>query len=253
MSFDVSKLSHAYITGTDLVESIATTVVCNNRTAAGPCLKCIHCSKASRKIHPDIIEVGRLENKTIIGVDQIRELKRDVYVVPNDSEQKVYIVRDADTMNLNAQNAFLQILEEPPAHAVFILCTSNPAALLPTVRSRCILLRSLNIDDSTYDKEDFEALETLANEYMQAVEGNEVKLMECMFTIDKLEKLNFYSFLTITREKLSLSLRESIKNNDPKSRKAYINAETTLLKAGEMLDLNVSTGHIAGYICANLL
>jgi len=150
MSFDSSRLSHAYITDESLANHIAMAVVCSARDAARPCKQCSHCDKASRSIHPDIIiidkdrikeldkETGREKVKPIVSVDIVRWLKRDVYVVPNDSMHKAYIVKDADTMNTSAQNAFLQMLEEPPKHAVFIICTDNPAALLQTVRSRCV-------------------------------------------------------------------------------------------------------------------
>ena len=253
MSFDSGRLSHSYITDTAFADTLAATVVCSTRTGSGPCGKCIHCDKALRGIHPDIIRVGKLENKTIIGVDQIRELKKDVYIVPNEAEQKAYVVKDADTMNINAQNAFLQILEEPPAHVVFILSTSNPAALLRTVRSRCVLLKSQYNDDPAYDNTDFDAINTIAGDFIKAISGDNVKLMECMFTIEKLDKPAFYDFLTLTRENLALTLRENIIKGKPEINKLLIKAETILLKAEEMLDLNVSTGHISGYICASLL
>ena len=159
MSFDSARLSHAYITDESFAGTIAMAVVCGARGGAcdnsnadggnaGPCESCAHCGKAARHIHPDISTIGRLDDKLIISVDQIRALRQDAYIIPNEAEQKAYIVTDADLMNINAQNAFLQILEEPPAHAVFILCTDNPAALLPTVRSRCVELKSQASDDS---------------------------------------------------------------------------------------------------------
>jgi len=255
MSFDSGRLSHSYITDSAFADSIATAVVCDARGSVRPCLKCTHCDKAARHIHPDIIEIGRLDNKTIIGIDQIRELKKDVYIVPNDAMQKAYLVRDADAMNINAQNAFLQILEEPPAHAVFILSTSNPAALLPTVRSRCVLLRSQNLDDSVYDNDnaEHETIKNIADDFLDALSGDNLKLMECMFAIDKLDKLSFYDFLTLARNNVALLLRENTDTGNQNSRKALVHAETVLSKAGEMLDLNVSAGHIAGFICAEIL
>ena len=253
MSFDAHRLSHSYITDTAFADTLATAVVCGSRTGTGPCQKCSHCDKASRNIHPDIIEVGRLENKTIIGVDQIRELKKDVYIVPNDAGQKAYIVRDADAMNINAQNAFLQILEEPPAHAVFILCTSNPVALLPTVRSRCVLLRSQNLNDALYDNADLEMIEGIAGNFLTALQGDNVKLMECMFAIEKLDRPGLYDFLSLAQKNIASSLRKSIKPGDPDFRKAFIRAEDAISKAGEMVDLNVSAGHVSGFICAAIL
>jgi len=227
-------------------------VVCGARDGGRPCRCCAHCDKASRHIHPDISVVGKLEDKLIVTVDQVRELKKDVHVIPNEADKKAYIINDADKMNMNAQNAILRILEEPPSFAVFILCTENPAALLPTVRSRCVELKSRAIIESDGDTaaepvDDRSDLEGIASDFIAALGGDNVKLMECMFKLDKLSRSDFSVFLDLARDKAVLSLR-----GDP-SLKKLVQAEDVLSKGGEMLDLNVSTGHISGMICASLL
>jgi len=145
-----SRLSHAYIISAPAQEDclrharhIAAAAVCSS--AARPCGQCRHCRKAEAGIHPDISIISRLvddkgiEKKNIL-VDQMRALALDAVVLPNEADGKAYIIRDADTMNENAQNAALKLFEEPPKGVVFILCVTNPAALLPTVRSRCVEL-----------------------------------------------------------------------------------------------------------------
>lgn len=72
----------------------------------------------------------------------------DAYVLPNEAAEKVYIIKDADTMNEQAQNAALKILEEPPKGVHFILCVSNPERLLVTVRSRCVLVSCAGEEDA---------------------------------------------------------------------------------------------------------
>jgi len=227
-------------------------------------MHCVHCDKASRHIHPDITVVGRLDDKLIISVDQVRDLKKDVYIVPNESSQKAYIVNDADSMNVNAQNAFLQILEEPPAQAVFILCTKNPAALLPTVRSRCVELKSgVDFDvisepevspvDSVESEDEHSEVALFVGKFIAALDGDNVKLMECMFVLDKFDRLAFSEFLALAREAVALSFRVSSNDDASPKRKALVLADSVLLKAGEMLDLNVNVGNIAGYICASLV
>ena len=261
MSFSSDRLSHSYIIEGAFADMLAMAVVCDNRNGERPCMKCTHCDKASRHIHPDIMEVKRQDGKFIIGVDQIRALKQDVYIVPNEAEQKAYIVRESESMNANAQNAFLQILEEPPAHAVFILCTENTPALLPTVRSRCVNLKhglfpSHEIGSQTlFDKADHNELEGISNDFVEALKGDNVKLMECMFRIDKLDRHALHSFLAITRENVVLSIKENLNqsNGDNEYRKKLFNAEDAILKAEEMLDLNVSAGNIAGYLCASMV
>ncbi len=110
-----------------------------------PCGVCRGCRKAASGSHPDIIPVVRPTDKNgnprrELTVDQVRELAADAQVLPNEAERKVYIIEEAELMNLNAQNAALKLLEEPPATVVFLLCAVNPGLLLETVRSRCLMM-----------------------------------------------------------------------------------------------------------------
>jgi len=280
--FDSKRLSHAYIvTSNALADKIAMAAVCSARDRERPCMSCSDCSKASRHTHPDIMKVDKLDGKHIISVDQIRELKQDVYVVPNDSMQKAYVVENADIMNSNAQNAFLRILEEPPAHAVFILCTETPTLLLPTVRSRCVELKSHPTDtfDDALPDDTNEHME-LVDQFVEALAGDNIKLMECMFRIDKLDRLALADFLNMAHRHVVSSLRDTAqsprqgdgssvlrqvinesasllqhKTDEPSPclARKLAHAESILIKANDMLDLNVSAGHISGFICANVL
>jgi len=256
MEFDSKRLSHAYITSGDTVNRLSMAVVCSARDDSDrPCMKCSHCDKTKRSIHPDIIIISRLEDKKEILIDQIREIKKDVYIKPNEAEQKVYIIHYADTMNQNAQNAFLQMLEEPPAHAVFILSTSNPASLLPTVRSRCVDLKTQTGSIGEF-ADDFEAMDSdvstdadikaLASEFVAAVNDNLI-LAKLMFRLDKLNRLAFSSFIDYTRAQIVSALRA-----DPHEKK-LLSADEVLMKATEMLSLNVSAGHISGFLCASFI
>ena len=137
-------LSHAYL--------LAGPAGCGKRTLAGllsqalvcsgagevPCGACDHCRKAVAGVHPDILRVGN-DGKDIT-VSQVREVRSDAYIRPNEAGRKVYILENAQTMNGSAQNALLKLLEEGPAYAAFLLLSDNAGAMLPTVRSRCELL-----------------------------------------------------------------------------------------------------------------
>jgi len=192
--------------------------------------------------------VDKLPDKREIVVDQIRDLKKDVLVVPNDSLKKAYIINSADSMNRNAQNAFLQVLEEPPAHAVLILRTENPAALLPTVRSRCVELKA------SADKEASDAVSIeMADELISALKQGSMSLMSFMFRLEKLDRDEFAMFLSAARIQATEKLKADSPDIECAPREALARAERLLVRAGEMLDLNVSTGHISGMICANLL
>ena len=267
-TFNIDRLSHAYIvpdavTGAEL--SMA--VICNSRAAEDgsgggmPCMKCKHCDKAVRDIHPDIVTVKRLDDKREIVVEQIRKLQQDIFFLPNEASHKVYIVHDADSMNRSAQNAFLQILEEPPSYVVFLLCAANPAALLPTVRSRCIELKAQPIADSSdfADSGKADELNEVVRIFLTSLGCDNYQLINCMFKLEKLDKLSFSAFLASAREQIVLSLRNESKLRDDSKlwegsrRRILVNAESVLVKAEEMLALNVNTGHISGMICASLL
>ena len=97
---------------------MAQTMICSG-TGMKPCLYCAHCKKSSRMIHPDIIFIDRLGDARNILVDQIRALKEDAVIMPNEASVKVYILHHADSMNAQAQNAILKLLEEPPAKLAF--------------------------------------------------------------------------------------------------------------------------------------
>ena len=158
-------------------EKLAAAAVCSG-VGARPCGKCSDCRKAAEHVDPDIITVSRLLDdkgrpKREIGVDQIRDVIADAQVLPNEAARKVYIIDRAETMNAAAQNAALKLLEEPPAGAVFLLCTTNAMQLLPTVRSRCAEVICQGQEQET-DSE----LRSLAADYLKAVaEGNRAKLL----------------------------------------------------------------------------
>ena len=122
--------------------SLAAAMLC---TAEGPrpCGQCRDCRKVLRGLHPDVICVDPASGskRPVFKVDQIRDVSADAYVMPSEAQRKVYLLRQADTMNPAAQNALLKLLEEPPRSASFILAAERAESLLPTVRSRCEIIR----------------------------------------------------------------------------------------------------------------
>ena len=136
-------LSHAYlISGPEgsgrhtLARLLAQAMVCEARSGPRPCGRCTPCRKAAAGIHPDISAVAGAGDRPVT-VDQVRALRTDAYIRPNEGERKVYLVEGADRMNAAAQNAMLKLLEEGPAYAAFLLLSENAGGVLETVRSRC--------------------------------------------------------------------------------------------------------------------
>ena len=111
-----------------------------------PCGECPACRKVLEGKCPDIRVIGK-EGKASIGVDAIRFLRRDVLIPPNDLDTKIYIIEDADAMTVQAQNALLLTLEEPPPYVLFLLLCNGADALLETIRSRAPILRTCPIPD----------------------------------------------------------------------------------------------------------
>ena len=134
------KMSHAYLfcgprgTGkTTVAKLLAKSVNCINVEQA-PCNQCEHCLTIQNGTHPDVIESDAASNN---GVDEIRDLIEKVKYAPLQGKYKVYIVDEVHMLSQGAFNALLKTLEEPPAHVIFILATTEPHKVLPTIISRC--------------------------------------------------------------------------------------------------------------------
>lgn len=146
-----NTLSHAYIlegpagSGKHTVAwQLAAALACEQKTQNGvplPCGTCPSCRKILEGKSPDIITVGR-EDKATIGVETVRTLREDIHTFPNDLDFKLYIIEDAHTMTIQAQNAFLLTLEEPPSFVRFLLLCEHTQAILETVKSRAPILRT---------------------------------------------------------------------------------------------------------------
>ena len=102
-----------------------------------PCGRCINCLKARSDSHPDI-KIFEPDPKTNnFKVETVREIRSDAYIVANEADRKVYILKDAQNMLVPAQNALLKVLEEPPEGVCFLLLTDDKNVFLQTVLSRC--------------------------------------------------------------------------------------------------------------------
>ena len=138
-------LGHAYILAGPpgagkhtLARLLSAALVCSSRGEDLPCGHCSGCRKVFGGIHPDVVRVW--DGERDINVAQIRALRADAYIRPNEARRKVYLLEEAQNLNDSAQNALLKLLEEGPPYAAFLFLTDNAGALLPTVRSRCEVL-----------------------------------------------------------------------------------------------------------------
>ncbi len=141
------RVHHAYLfsgpSGTGRSETAAAfaqALQCD-RYQEDSCGTCEGCRKVSSGVHPDVRWVRPLEGKTSIGIDQVREVRREAAYGPAEGRWKVFVFCPADTMLAEAQNSLLKLLEEPPERVVLVLVTESAHALLPTVVSRCQMVR----------------------------------------------------------------------------------------------------------------
>jgi DNA polymerase-3 subunit delta' len=137
------RLAHAVLlTGPEgvgkqrLAAALAALVVCQNQ-GEEPCGECAGCHQVAAGSHPDVRVVGIPPGKKEIRIEPIRELRAFVQLAPLTARRKVVLLNDAHALNVNAQNALLKTLEEPPPRSLLVLVTHAPGSLLPTVRSRC--------------------------------------------------------------------------------------------------------------------
>ena len=159
------QVSHAYImngargSGKKLLANLfATTLLCE-KGGPDPCNECHSCRQAESGNHPDIIRVTH-EKPNSISVDDIREqINNTIMIKPYQGPYKIYIIDHADIMTPQAQNALLKTIEEPPKYAVIMLLTENAETLLPTITSRCVMLKLRYIKDTLIKKYLMETME----------------------------------------------------------------------------------------------
>lgn len=153
-----NKVSHAYIlngakgSGKKMLAALfAETLLCEEQGTA-PCNQCHSCRQVDSGSHPDLIRV-RHEKPNTISVEEIRvQVNQDIQIKPYQGPYKIYVIEEAELMTPQAQNALLKTIEEPPEYAVIFLLTENAEMLLPTITSRCVMLKLRNIKDTLIRK-----------------------------------------------------------------------------------------------------
>lgn len=246
----VSRLSHAYIiegpvkeTRYALADHLARAYVCSS-DGSKPCGICSNCRKAQGNIHPDIIRVALLEDKREIVVAQVRQLRSEAYIRPNEANRKVFIIEDAQAMNENAQNALLKVLEDGPQYLSFLLLAENSQQLLTTIRSRCEVL-SLAAEPGEDAPVVSEELQKTAQQLADLLlEGEELALVELTagLEVKKPDKDTLLALFDLVeqalREKMLLQPRE------------VLPVIEHLRQVRQAVGFNVSAGHLLGWLAA---
>lgn len=157
-AISTNKVSHAYIingersSGKEFIARIFAMALQCEKGETEPCGECHSCKQAMSNNQPDIIYIGH-EKPNTIGVEDIRgQINNDIGIKPYSSPRKIYIMNEGEKMTVQAQNALLKTLEEPPEYAVILILTTNVEALLPTILSRCVVLNMKPVPDAKVKK-----------------------------------------------------------------------------------------------------
>ena len=192
------NIGHAYLfSGMDgvgkflIAKEFAKAILCLNSTDTY-CSLCDACS--CFEASPDFVLVEPEDG--LIKVDSIRALSENIMLKPTISQNRVFIINDADCMNESAQNALLKILEEPPTYATIILITSNKEKILRTIKSRCTILNFNKLTDD--ELKSIFPEEKISEEMLSFANGSAGKYL-------KLKDSDYINSLTILEQALSLN------------------------------------------------
>ena len=249
-----------------------------------PCGSCGGCKKVFSGRHPDVnVITGPGEGKPIT-VDQIRSLRSDAYIRPNEGRRKVYVLEHAGDMRAEAQNAMLKLLEEGPEYAAFLLLCENPGSILQTIRSRCeqLPLSPVSVAESERflrekfpdrgeediraavlsaqgilgaavaqlegDSEDLRELQEQTAQLARTLcEGDEMSVLEASMPLEKLSREQWSALLSRLEVELVGRLGRAV--GDPRRTLRCIELCRQLRGANS---LNTNPGQMAGWLSAGI-
>lgn len=205
-----------------------------------PCKKCSDCIKLKAGCHPDVKFIEPEKDSKSIKIESIRNIREDAYVVSNEGGYKFYIIKNGELLTVQAQNAFIKILEEPPKNVVFIICTEFLSALISTIRSRCQIFRFLENEDLDSD------VEKLGENFVKAIlDDDKVEILSLGGKIPN-DRIFFKQLINVIIELL-------IKNCDKDSLKEKLVEKIDVLEnVLKMLERNVNFNLLVCTLCAKI-
>ncbi|MBQ7294687.1 MAG: hypothetical protein IJW86_00670 [Clostridia bacterium] len=244
-ALDNSRLSHALILeGSDeatrlkTAKAIAMHLLCKGNKR--PCGVCSSCIKVIGSSHPDLHILTKDEKSAMIKVDTVRDIKAKATVLPNDGDKSVFIITEAQLMNVQAQNALLKIFEEPSRHVSFILTCPSKSSLLETITSRATAY-TLGEEISTFSDEKYSEAKQTAAELLECfISENELQFIKktAVFRKDKSYfLLTLKAALPIIRDALVLASGGRVPISDKQETAKKLKSAMTQKKLMELLEV----------------
>lgn len=255
--FSGGDFFHAYlISGPEgsgkrrLASLLAAAIVCSSKDNA-PCGVCENCRKALAGLHPDIYTLERYPDKKDILIEQVRAMRQDVFVLPNEAAAKVFIIPCAEDLTVADQNALLKIIEEPPSYAYFLLAAENPGNLLETVRSRCV---NLPLHPKTETSDSSPETRGAAEELFSVLQQKDsLALAFFLFGLEKMDKTQFGAFLEQAIRIAEAMLKTAETGGESPLPAVRLRKIIFLFqRLYNDMELNIGVGHMTGLILAEL-
>ncbi len=248
-----SRLPHAVIIECiDITEAynvalkVAAIAFCTG-SKSKPCQKCANCVKMNSLSHPDVRIISPKGNTKSIKIDDIRFVREDAYIISNEGSFKFYIITDADYLTVQAQNAFIKILEEPPKKVIFIILCESSLSLLETIRSRSQIFK-INNNESTKEAnlETKKLAEKIARANLSCDKCEVIKLV-APISNDRIFLKNLID--NITESLLKIYFCENNFNINPEN---FLKTIDELRYISDLADKNINFNLLTCYLCACL-
>lgn len=246
-----------------LARTIAAAMEC---TSAGekPCGVCDGCRKVLAGIHPDVMTVRDEEHKTL-PVDTVRGLCSDAYIRPNEGRRKIYIFEDCAQLDQRCQDILLKTVEEGPRYAAFIFLAENAAAILPTIRSRCVEWKLRGSEEETEENAAMTDRAMELCDYLCQMREDVLVAYLCSLESGKLKRSDFSDLTAAAREICAAALFFQYGQKSPekygemperlakKLTKEQLMGIINILQIyREESEFNVGVGHMLGALAAEL-